>query len=264
MPVSGGLSTYLEPSGWLIPGSLLRPWVGAIVDLRQLRSRQLRVALRGGEALMAEQLLNGAQVGPLFEQMRSEGVAQRVRMHVSTKAAQDGNALDDAANAPGCEARLSAGPGQAAQLQIDKQCRGSASLPIPCRDQESRTLGEIGADGPGGRVSQRNQALLLAFAAHQDGLVGPVNVFQIQAHQFSIADAASVEDFEDGLVARRPTGGVLIHRVHGLVHSFDGWYTGQMFGQARRCYEGGGILLDVAGPRQPLKPAANGGEGAGG
>ena len=54
-----------------LPGSRM----GAVVDHFQLRGGQLRVTLRGGEPFVAEQLLNGSQVGALFQQMRSEGVA---------------------------------------------------------------------------------------------------------------------------------------------------------------------------------------------
>ena len=52
---------------------------------------------------MAEQLLNGAEVCAFFEQVGSESVAQSVRMDVGGKPAQDGDALDDAANAAGGE-----------------------------------------------------------------------------------------------------------------------------------------------------------------
>jgi len=51
-------------------------------------------------------------------------------MHVGGEAAQNGDALDDAADAARGEARFSAGLAQAAQLQVEKQGRGFNSLPF--------------------------------------------------------------------------------------------------------------------------------------
>ena len=42
--------------------ALLRPWMSAVVDLGDLGCGELGVALGGGEAFVAEQLLNGAEV----------------------------------------------------------------------------------------------------------------------------------------------------------------------------------------------------------
>jgi len=63
-------------------GVLLGAGVGAVVDRGQLGGGELGVALRGREALVAKQLLNGTQVSALFEQMGSECVAQGVRVDV--------------------------------------------------------------------------------------------------------------------------------------------------------------------------------------
>ncbi len=82
--------------------------VGAVVDVCKLRGGELGVALGGGEALVAEEFLNGAKVGAFFKQVGSEGVTQSVRMHVGWQAVQDGDALDDAADAARGEARLTA------------------------------------------------------------------------------------------------------------------------------------------------------------
>ena len=48
---------------------------------------------------MAEQFLNGAEIGSLFEHVRAKGVAQCVGMNIGGKAFGYSNALDDAANA---------------------------------------------------------------------------------------------------------------------------------------------------------------------
>jgi hypothetical protein len=47
-----------------------------VVDIHELADRGVGVLLRGGERLVAEQLLNGAQVSAVGQQMRRKGVAQ--------------------------------------------------------------------------------------------------------------------------------------------------------------------------------------------
>ena len=70
-----------------------------VVDLQHMFHRQLRVALRSSETFVAEQFLNGAQVGAFLQHVRAEGMTQCVRMHVRGKTFGDGNLLDDAADA---------------------------------------------------------------------------------------------------------------------------------------------------------------------
>ena len=93
---------------------LLRPRMRLVVNLQHMLHRQLRIALRGSEAFVAEQFLNGAQVGAFFQHVRAESMAQRVRMHVRRKTFGDGNLLDDAADA----AR-----GEPAAAPVDEQRR---------------------------------------------------------------------------------------------------------------------------------------------
>ena len=56
----------------------LRPGVGLFVFRAEVFQRDVRIFLRRREARMAEEFLDGSQVCPAFEQMRGEGVAQRV------------------------------------------------------------------------------------------------------------------------------------------------------------------------------------------
>ena len=42
---------------------------------------QMRVNFGGGDAFMAEHLLHGAEVGTAFDEVRGEGVPERVRTH---------------------------------------------------------------------------------------------------------------------------------------------------------------------------------------
>ena len=114
----------------------------AVVHLRQLRGGQLRIPLRRRQALMTEQFLDSAQIRAFFQQMRAERVAQCVRMHIRREAAQNRDALDNAANAAGRQpclsTRIAAGLAQAAQLQVDEQRGRRSSLPVARRSQARR------------------------------------------------------------------------------------------------------------------------------
>ena len=57
----------------------LKPGVGAGVGLEQELAIDLGIALRGREAGVAEQLLDRPQIRAGAEEMRGEGVAQRMR-----------------------------------------------------------------------------------------------------------------------------------------------------------------------------------------
>ncbi len=85
-----------------------------IVNLQHMLHRKLRVALRGRKPLMAEQFLDGAQVRAFFQHVRSESVAQRVRMHIRRESFRHGDFLDDASDAS---------RGEASAAPVDQQCR---------------------------------------------------------------------------------------------------------------------------------------------
>jgi hypothetical protein len=65
----------------------MRPGVRFPIDVKQLRDIDVRVALRGGQLHVAEQFLNGPQVGACLQQMRGKRVSQRVRTDPESRAA---------------------------------------------------------------------------------------------------------------------------------------------------------------------------------
>src|SRR5271166_5563769 len=101
-----------------------------IVHLQHVLHRQLCVALRGCEAFVAKQLLDGAQIGTFFQHVRAEGMAQSVWVHVGREAFGYSNFLDDAADA----ARS-----QATAAMVDQQRRQVLAWSI----ENSLPLGEI-------------------------------------------------------------------------------------------------------------------------
>ncbi len=89
-------------------------------EIEEEFARELQAGTGGGEALVTEQLLDGAEVGTFFKEMGAEGVAQCMRVDVGRQAAEDGEALDDATDAAGGEAGFAAGLVEAAQVDIQE------------------------------------------------------------------------------------------------------------------------------------------------
>ncbi len=88
-----------------------------IIHLPQPSPRDMGVDLGGGEAGVAEEFLDGAQVGAGLEQVGGEGVAQGVRADAMLSAGAQQMAMDDAADAAG-------GEGAAAGVQKQPWERG--------------------------------------------------------------------------------------------------------------------------------------------
>ncbi len=72
--------------------------MGFVVDVHQLADGGVRVFLRGGERLVAEEFLNGAKVGAVGEKMRGKRVAQGVRVQVPIHVDEADVFFDDAAD----------------------------------------------------------------------------------------------------------------------------------------------------------------------
>src|SRR5437899_10545194 len=72
--------------------------MGFVVHLHQLADSGVGVPLGGGKRAVAEQLLDGAQVGTVGEQMGGKGVAQRMRVKVPVDVHQAHVLFDDASD----------------------------------------------------------------------------------------------------------------------------------------------------------------------
>lgn len=72
--------------------------MGLVVNVHQLADGSVCVFLRGGEGLVAEEFLDGAEVGAVGEKMRGEGVAEGVGMKVPVDVDEANVFFDDAAD----------------------------------------------------------------------------------------------------------------------------------------------------------------------
>lgn len=72
--------------------------MGLVVDVHKLANRGVGVFLGGGERLMAEEFLDGAEVGAVREEMRRKGMAKGVRVQIPIHVDEADVLFDDAAD----------------------------------------------------------------------------------------------------------------------------------------------------------------------
>src|SRR5438046_9247801 len=76
------------------------PRVRAVIGVHQPAEVDVRVALRGGEARVAEELLDGTQIGARAEEVGREGGPERARRRLGGRAAREHGARHKARDAP--------------------------------------------------------------------------------------------------------------------------------------------------------------------
>src|ERR1035438_5421507 len=137
-----------------------------------------------GEAGVAEEFLDGAQVGAIGQQVGGVGVAEAVGVHGGVAGEVGGVEFDDATDA----ARRETG------MAVVEEDGGLLA--------HHGTLAEVALQRLGGFTGKRHLALLLAFTADAEPAGGAVDVLEVEACQFADADAATVEQLEESAVAR--------------------------------------------------------------
>ena len=147
---------------------------------------------------MTEHLLDGAEIGAAFEQMRGERVAQEVRMHPAR--------LEAGAVCKLAEDQEGTGAGERTPAGIQEELGPIAAIEVWPAE------GEVAAHGLGSRAAQRNEALLAALPEHADDAVLEGDAVLLETHGLGDPEAGAVEELHQGPVAqrarRRTDGGV--------------------------------------------------------
>jgi len=86
----------MVPQKEMDTGNILGMRMGFVVDIHKLANGSVRIFLRRGKRLVAEQFLNRAQIRAVGKKMRRKGVAKRVRMQVPIDIHEANVFLDDA------------------------------------------------------------------------------------------------------------------------------------------------------------------------
>ena len=187
------------------------------VHLEQLRGVDVRVALRRAQARVAEQFLDHTQVGAALQQVRGEGVAQRVRADPPARAAGSHVAPHEAIDAsrrqpptaevqeqritPPLTVRLKADITGTSAAAVSVAARsGVSGCSRSCRDQRLPIL-EVLAHRLRRAGVERHDPLLAALTEHAHHLRAEIDVVHVEPGELAEAEAGRVEQFEDRAVA---------------------------------------------------------------
>ncbi len=147
-----------------------------VVDRHHLIDADLGVLLRGREGGVAEEFLDGAQVGAAIEQVGGEGVAQGVR----------GDVLEDAGlQQPRFEVALDAARRQPAAAMIDKERLLVAGL---CRAPRDSAPSASRALPPTGTIRS-----LRPLPSTRTSALAQIDAADIQPGQLADAQTAGIE-----------------------------------------------------------------------
>jgi hypothetical protein len=139
---------------------------------------------------VAEHLLDAAEVGAAFEQVRRERVPEQVRVYAAR-----------------LEPRLL---GQTAQDQEDAGARERAALGVQeklgtvAAIEEGTAAREVALQRGGSVPAERHYALLAALADHPDEPFLEIDAALLEADRLGDAQAGAVEKLDQGAVAQCP------------------------------------------------------------
>src|ERR671923_1526675 len=109
----------------------------------------MRIELRRPEVGMSQHLLDAAQVGASFEEVRGERVAQEVRV--------DAPRVETGLRRQALEHEEGAGAGEGASLGVEEELGATAAIEV------RPAAGEVPAEGFGGLPPERDEALLVTL-----------------------------------------------------------------------------------------------------
>ena len=208
--------------------------VGLIVDGHEVVQRDARVALGGRELGVAEEFLDRAEVGAVAEQVGGVGVTESMGVEAGVAVGEETVFFDE---------QLDAAGGETGAAAVDEQ-----SI-LFCRAD-----GEVKVERFGGFRGVGHEAFLAALAADAEPAFGAVEVFEVEADALADAEAAAVEEFEDGVVA---FGLVLFDDGDHLLFGGNG---GEGLGEFGGEQELGGVIGVPAHLEAVLQQAADGGD----
>ena len=223
-------------------------------DAREGFKIEVRVALRGGNAAVAEQLLHGAQIRPAFQQMRGKGMAQIVGGDVLRNARLLGPLFQ---NARGLT------PVQPFSASSQK------GRPFSVHGRHAVPYGEPAGERCHAGVAERYDALLAALAHNPDVTAFRAHVVHVQAESFGYAQARAVEQFQKRLVPQKKylvggesvagsgcgarCGGLFVQQAENLIHVEHGRMPLIL---TRIAHSGAGIGLYLVEAQKVMKQGA--------
>ena len=202
----------------------------------------VRVDLGREDGLVSQHFLHDAQVGPVLDEVRGEGVAEGVRGDFLADAGEQRLFLDEVENGH---------PAQWAAVFVEE---GDV---VEGRLGGLRADVEVGAERVSGHLAEGDEALFVALADHAHEALLQVDVRDEQAAGLGDAQAAAVEDFEDGAVAEVHPGFV----ADGVEDGCD-FLDGKDFREVAAEFGGvdavAGVVFPLAFEDQPVEEGFQG------
>src|SRR5919202_374350 len=182
------------PRDWPHPRS--RPRVGARIGQLEPPRLHPRVGLGRGQRGVAEQLLDGPQVGPALEQVGGERVPQRVRGHPAGEG-------DAAHGLP--EAAAYVGGGQPPPTPREEQ-RGLGARAVAGGGQRRPAPLEVCGESPPRGLTRRHDPRLPALALDPHLLAVGVDARDVEVHELLGAEPRRVAELEHRAVSQLERG----------------------------------------------------------
>ena len=163
--------------------------VGLEVDLAAATVRHVRVALCRSEVRVPEHLLDGAEVGAAFEQVRGERMAEEMR--VDSPGLEAGSFRELAQNQEGARA------GQRAAAGVQEELGSVPAVEVGAAESE------VAAYGLCSRTPEGYQALLVPFAENADDPLFGHDATLRESDSLGHSEACAVEELDEGAIAKR-------------------------------------------------------------
>ena len=202
----------------------------------------------GEDGFVAEHFLDDAEVGAAFDEVGGEGVAEGVGGDFLVDARDERLLFDEVEDGH---------PAQRAAVFVEE------------RDVVEGRFGgggagvEVAGESGGGDVPEGDEPLFVALADDAHEALFEVNVRDLQVAGLGDAQAAAVEDFEDGAVAEgAPVAGGDVHGVEDGADFLDGEDLRQVAPELGRIHAVAGVVLAFAFEDEPVEEGAQGAEQA--
>jgi len=164
--------------------------MGLIVDRFHPLDGEVRVALRGPQRFVAQDFLDGPEIGPVVEQVGRHRVAQHMRMSAANVRGGFEGIRDDMVDHSWSE--------PLAVFEEEKRL----GCPHPALSRWERVSCKINFNGFGGFRSDGDNALLAAFAENANGARLEIEFAEIDGAEFRAAESAGIEKFDDRAISR--------------------------------------------------------------
>jgi hypothetical protein len=173
--------------------------MGFVVDVHELSDGSVGVFLGGGEGLVAEEFLDGPEVGAVSEQVSGESMTQGVWVQIPIDVGEADIFLDDAPD--GTLRKAATGVIEEDGFTVRGAAAAGAAL-----QEKLFANGPVSFERFLGFSTVRDDTFLVAFAAHPQHFFAAFHVGQIEAGEFADPEARSVEKLEDGAIAAEEQG----------------------------------------------------------